>query len=117
MPLHTQVVRDGEPLQLQWGIFHVTAMVVAVAMDSGEGPFESNSPDGIVTGGAYQPGQGISIRPADSTGLTMQMYAALATTPLGRAPYTLRAGYRFRDSTDGEVFELRAGDQLIAYRD
>lgn len=33
MPLHTQIIRDGKPLSLRWGDFHIAAMAVAASID------------------------------------------------------------------------------------
>lgn len=40
MPLNTEIIRDGETLKLRWGAFHITAMVIAASIDSGESPFK-----------------------------------------------------------------------------
>jgi hypothetical protein len=113
MPLSTQVRRDGEPLKLAWGGFHIACMVVAVAADSGQGPYEDNSWNGI-TGSDLDDAVVITRRDAFS----LVNYGVIATTPLNDGSYTLKDGpYRFIDQADGEEFELLPGDKLIAFRD
>lgn len=35
MPLHTQIVRDGQPLALRWGWWHVNCMDTAAEAEGG----------------------------------------------------------------------------------
>jgi hypothetical protein len=115
MPLETQIIRDGSPLQLSWGGFHVAAMVIAAAIDSGQGPFADNSLTGIY-------GPDMTLTPDRILGISprnvweMESYPAIGSTPLSSDGYELRADYRFGDVTDGEILELKKGDRLIAYR-
>src|ERR1700683_2882693 len=77
MPLSTQVRRNGEPLKLAWGGFHVACMVVAAAADSGQGPYEDNSWNGI-TGSDLDDAVVVTHRDVFS----LENYGVIATTPL-----------------------------------
>jgi hypothetical protein len=114
MPLNTQIVRNGKPLEICWGGFHVAAMVLAVTMDSGEGPFapEACSKKGMY--GVDDPDALMNINPAQSFSLVE--YGAIGATPLNTGAYTLIGTYVFQDTSDGEVFTLLPGDVLSAYR-
>lgn len=113
MPLITRILRDGKPLPVRWGQFHIAAMALAAAFDSGEGPYDDNSPESVI-GEGYSPDNPIPI----SRGLAFQLasYPVLAATPLNNTQYTLTHAYTFADESDGEIFELKIGDTLIAYR-
>jgi hypothetical protein len=115
MPLNTQITRNGEPLKISWGGFHVAAMVLAVTMDSGEGPFKDNSREAIYPG---IDDDNANERLAISLRISFELtdYSVIGTTPLNDAPYVLNNSYTFVDTTDGEVFELKAGDILRAWR-
>lgn len=113
MPLNTEILRDGKPLPIRWGQFHVAAMVLAATFDSGQGPYEDNRPE-IIVGEGYSPDVPIGI--PRSIAFQLTSYGAIATTPLNDGEYTLKAGYTFADASDGEIFELKPGDTLIAYR-
>jgi hypothetical protein len=116
MPLNTRIIRDGEPLKLPngWGGFHIAAMVVAAALDSGQGPWKENTMTGIY-GDDAKPGDLIGISHKDTFSLVS--YGVLASTPLNEGSYTLKNGpYNFLDKTDGEEFTLLEGDELHAYR-
>lgn len=113
MPLNTEIRRDGETLPIRWGQFHVACMVLAATFDSGQGPYMDNRPESII-GAGYSHDMPIGI-PA-SIAFQLTSYGAIATTPLNDGEYTLKAGYTFADVTDGEIFELKPGDTLIAYR-
>lgn len=129
MPLETQIIRNGKPLKLQWGGFHVSAMVLAAAFDSGEGPFEGEQeplfqfPD--TEEGCSVPewrGKDQSSYPevpcpiSPSNTFELMEYHVIARTPLGRSGYKLKKLHRFVDVTDGEILELQPGDVLRAYR-
>jgi hypothetical protein len=115
MPLNTQIVRNGEPLKLPhgWGGFHVAAMVIAVALDTGEGPWEDNTLVGLFGADANSEDP-IGITQKDSFDLVN--YGALAATALNSGSYTLKGTYTFIDRSDGEEFILKSGDVLHAYR-
>ena len=117
MPLNTFIERDGEPLQLRWGGFHMCAMVFAASWDSGEGIFEDNTePEMEEPEYANKEGHGPLghyIHPSYSM---MISYPHIGMTPLNNGPYILKKDYRFVDAQDGEILDLKAGDKLIAYR-
>lgn len=125
MPLETEIRRNGKPLKLRWSGFHVTAMVMAAAFDSGEGPFQGKQEPGKyrynddapeyagMTNEDY-PGAPCPINPGDSWLLCSYPYIAM--TPLNKGKYTLKETHRFLDTTDGEVLELLPGDELRAWR-
>jgi hypothetical protein len=113
MPLHTQVIRDGESVKIPWGDFHVAAMALAAAFDAKEGPLgdmtkiyadelhvHPHMPYPITRGVAFM----------------VTTYGALAQTPLNAGSYVLKHGHSFIDLVDGEIFELLPGDELIMYR-
>ncbi len=40
MPMRTQLIRDGEPVSLRWGLWHVQSIGAAIAIEKGvEDPF------------------------------------------------------------------------------
>lgn len=114
MPLHTQIVRDGEPLKLRWGGFHVAAMVYAVSVDSGQGPFQNL--DHIVQQFEDFEGRDEPVPVTPKDGFDLMDYGVLSMTPLNSADYTLTRSFRFIDVTDGEILELKPGDVLSAGR-
>lgn len=115
MPLITRVFRDGQPLQLRWGGFHVAAMILASAMDSGRGAFTDTRPEAIVPG--WEPGDGILLTRETITPITIGIISYLSRSPMNdTGMYTLKAEYAFKDDADGEEFILLPGDELAAYR-
>lgn len=115
MPLNTQIIRDGEPLSLRWGGFHVAAMVYAATIDSGVGPFVDN--DSVRTDALrLMEEQGaIAISPSDA--FSLMDYGVLAATPLNDGEYTMvEYDLKFIDMMDGEEFEIKKGDVLAAGR-
>jgi hypothetical protein len=118
MPLNTSIIRNGDLLKMPngWGGFHVAAMVLAAAIDSGKGPFADNTANGIVKGDPIDyPTEPIGIAPSDSCGLCD--YGVIAMTPLNNGNYILTSDHFFKDLADGEELHLLAGDTLVAYRD
>lgn len=113
MPLNTMIIRNGEPLKLHWGNFHVAAMVLAVTFDTGQGPYMDNRPEKIV-GEDYIPGTIVGI--SQATAFRLTSYPVIGTTVLNDGEYELVAGYTFMDTADGEILEFFPGDTLIAYR-
>jgi hypothetical protein len=115
MPLDTSIVRDGKPLKLRWGGFHVAAMVYAVSIDSGVSPFTDIE---VVRASAKQlmEEQGeIGITPKDAFELTD--YGVIGATPLNSADYTMKEWtLTFIDITDGERFTIKPGDVLSMSR-
>lgn len=113
MPLHTQIVRDGKPLELRWSGFHVASMVYAASIDSGQGPFLS---DVKAEAERLMTEQGaIGISPRDAFELTD--YSRLAATPMNDGPYEIKnSTLVFVDITDGEKLTIQPGDVLHAYR-
>ena len=92
-------------------------MTYASAWDSGQGPFEDNSEPALETnakradGSLAPPGHYISVHEIMLFG-----YQHIATTPLNNGSYVLKNDYEFTDCMDGEVFQLKQGDKLFAYR-
>jgi hypothetical protein len=116
MPLNTVIERDERALELRWGGFHVAAMVCAVSWDTGAGIFVDNTEPEMET-----------VTKEDGTEVTAHVispknvfefvdYSRLGATKLGHSPVVLQKDYTFFDMMDGEVFELKAGDKLYAFR-
>lgn len=106
MPLNTQILRDGKPLTVKWGGFHVASMVLASWFDNDKSPYVNDwkpSPNAVV-----------KVGPADA--FALMDYGQLAASPLGSGEVTLQKEHRFVDAVDGEEFVLLPGDVLIAYR-
>jgi hypothetical protein len=72
MPLMTQIIRKGEPLELRWGFWHLNCIAKALDEEGVEGGFPSS--------------------------------------------YTFQNSYEFTDPADGEVFTLKAGDEVLMHR-
>jgi len=117
MPLNTQIKRGGKLLALPngWGGFHVAAMVIAAAADSGQGPYEDME-SFVDEALNLNESQGfIGIKPSDV--FNLMNYMVIAQTPLNHGGYTLKQPWSFKDTADGELLELLPGDELIAWRD
>ncbi len=116
MPLNTQIVRNGKPLKIHWGNFHVAAMALATIIDSGIGPFVSNTVEAIFIENPIDdyPNNPIIIGGRDA--FTLADYSVLAMTPLNEGRYVLKNRHHFLDAMDGEDLELIPGDELFAYR-
>jgi len=117
MPLETRIVRDGAPLTMPWGSFHVAAMIVAASIDSGQGPFDDNTVTGVLKPDHEPidyPDQPIPLGPGDAFRLCD--YAVIARTPLSYDGYVLKAKHHFVDTSDEEDLVLLPGDKLVAYR-
>lgn len=130
MPLNTRILRNDEPLKMPhgWNHFHVAAMTLAAAFDSGQGPFEDNTPEfayepDLEGDLAYLAGKTQDDYPEIPCPVSPRNcwdlvgYHILATTPLNYGRYTLKRPHKFLDTTDGEILELLPGDILIAFRD
>ena len=117
MPLNTLIERDGKPLVLRWGDFHLCAMVFAASWDSGKGIFEDNTePPMEEPEYVNKPGRGPLghyIQPSMSF---LIGYHHIGATPLNDGSYTLKKNYTFVDAYDGEILELKAGDVLSMSR-
>lgn len=113
MPLNTHIIRNGKPLKLHWGDFHIAAMALAASFDSKEGPL--GDPTKI-----YQ--DELHVHPYMPFPVTrgiafiLSDYGALGKTPLNEGYYTLKYGHSFIDLADGEVLDLLPGDELVANR-
>lgn len=114
MPLETTIVRGTEPLKLNWGGFHVAAMVYAVTIDSGQGPFKDNQSVAEQAKALMEKDGRIGVTPKDVFDLTD--YYVIAATPLNSDAWILTQDLTFIDVMDGEVLELKRGDVLRAYR-
>jgi len=113
MPLNTQIIRNGEPLKLHWGDFHIAAMALAASFEVGEGPI--GDPTKIYADELHvHPYMGFPI--TRRIAFMLSDYGALSKTPLNEGRYTLKHTHTFTDLTDGEMLELLPGDELVAYR-
>jgi hypothetical protein len=113
MPLTTQIIRNGEPLKVRWGDFHIAAMALAAGFESKEGPLGDMAAiyENVKHVHPYMPfpiSRGVAFY--------VSTYPALATTPLNEGNYTLKYGHSFIDLADREVLVLLPGDELVAYR-
>lgn len=124
MPLNTQIVRNNQPLRLRWGGFHIAAIVIAAAFDSGQGPFKVNTPQGIARLEKWGPkGRRIARRyplvpfPVSRFMVwVLESYPVIDSTPMGHDGYVLTRRHQFIDCSDGEILDLLPGDVLTAYR-
>lgn len=116
MPLNTQITRDGKVRKVRWGGFHVAAMVFVAALDSESGGlYEHMVEKSKETGEELpKPDEQISISPADVW--TLMDYGVIAMTPLNSGSYTAKRTWTFIDPSDGEVFVIKPGDVLSAWR-
>lgn len=118
MPLNTVIKRNGKTLKVRWGGFHVAAMVCAAAWDSGEGPFtDGNTEPEMMTQATPQGEEVTGHYLGMKDAWELMSYPVIATTPLNSGGYTLEHDYTFVDCSDGEIFPLKKGDELIAFRD
>lgn len=102
MPLNAAIVRDGKPLPLRWGGFHVCAMIYAIAFETkidGVAPNENidypTEPQGLSPKNVFE---------------TTNYFIIDAVCPDGR--YMLKEEHRFQDITDGDILHLKPGDEL-----
>lgn len=116
MPLSTQVIRNGEPLKISWGSFHVAAMALAASFDARMPPFTDPSVIYITPPGTFDDYPNEAFPITNEVAFTLVSYGVLAQTPLNEGSYTLKSKHHFTDVTDGEDFVLLPGDELIAYR-
>lgn len=131
MPLNVQVIRNGEPVSIRWGEFHVAAMAVASSIDGPDkGMFKENHtisnppPFGMPeklpdTADQSWAGKDQTSYPEVPMPITREdafqiaSYPMLAMTEVGKkGSHVLINRHRFVDCTDGEVFELLPGDEL-----
>jgi hypothetical protein len=114
VPLETEVLRNGRRRRdIKWQGFHVAAMIIAAALDSGKGPWEDNTQEGVF--GDRVPGYPSEPAPITRSDIwQLVSYPVIATTPLGRGSYVLKNDHRFM--FEGTLFELRAGDELRTAR-
>jgi len=112
MPLETRIIRDGEPLRIPWGGFHVAAMVMVATLETGKGPFKDNTREGLLT----EECGGLPIAITPRLTFELMSYPAIGATALNDGPYTVQEEWTFQDVTDGEVFTILPGDKLVAYR-
>lgn len=111
MPLSTQIIRNGEPLVLRWGSFHIAAMAIAASVDKGEGPLSDLSKIYDAEFASFDP-----FPISSQLAFILTDYGALGKTPLNEGRYTLTKRHAFCDASDGEILELLPGDILVAYR-
>lgn len=129
MPLNTQIIRDGEPMSVRWGNFHVAAMAIASALDGHADDkaladaFEKDITE--MRSGARNvndypesllgPDADLGIPVPASWCFQLSDYGALGACGLDKAP-VLTKRYTFWDPSDDEIFTLLPGDKLVAYR-
>jgi hypothetical protein len=89
MPANTQIIRDGKPVLLRWGMWHVNCLYDAAALEDSR----------------------VVVKLKD--GRSEFFYMGFPNHP---ATYVFRKYHRFVDETDGEVFEIFPGDQYSAWR-
>lgn len=114
MPLHTQIIRDGKPLKIRWGNFHIAAMALAASFDAKAGLLGDMTQiyDKELHVHPYMP-----FPVSRSLVSYLADYRILAITPLnGSSGYTLQRAHEFIDLEDGEVLSLLPDDVLTAYR-
>lgn len=115
MPLNTRIIRDGKPLDLRWGGFHVASMVYACVIDSGEGPFVDNASVREQALALMEKDGAIAITPKDA--FDLMSYPVIGQTPLNAADYTMvNYDLKFVDIEDGEELEIEKGDVLSMSR-
>lgn len=90
MPLYTEIHRDGEPIEVRWGWWHVRRMQEAAILDA-------------------HPELDPEVASSDPEFWVKFRGTRLATT----GQQTIRGNYLFLDESDGEEFEIRAGDVLL----
>lgn len=116
MPLNTQIIRDGEPMKIRWGNFHIAAMALAASFDSGTGPV--SSPDKVYEAppGEFDCYPDAPFPISRQVSFMLAEYGALGKTPLNEGSYTLTKRHKFMDMMDGEILALLPGDILRAWR-
>src|SRR4051812_35540441 len=98
MPLHTQIARNGEPLEYQWSWWHVTVMFDASALDAG-----------VVTKE--------QIIAHEESGDIWNPPFTWDQTPLGKeCRHVVQNEYRFHNPDDDTELHLVPGDELRAWR-
>lgn len=127
MPLEPKIIRNGEPFVPATDAgFVITAMIAAVAWDSGKGPFEVNKPQFQYTdesetyAGKNQddyPEVPCPLSPANKFLLTNYMYIAALPAPAhnGRG-YKLKGKHNFVDIESGDELQLEPGDEIHLVR-
>jgi len=117
MPLNTQIIHNGEALELSWKDFHVAAMVMAAIME--EKPVEEvvvvrDKEGNIVDHDINYPEEPITVSTQESFWLCS--YPAIGNTKLNEGKVVLTKPHHFRDAYDGEILRLEIGDELHAWR-
>lgn len=116
MPLNTQIIRDGQQLQLPWGDFHIACMALAASFDAGTGVI--SGPETVYETDELRfdcyPDAPFPV--TQGVAFTLTSYGALAKTPLNDGTYTLTRKHKFLDLADGEELTLLPGDVLMAQR-
>ena len=120
MPLCTQIIRDGTPITLNWGDFHVAAMILATLAD--EKPMSEvmhyTYPDKDTEYAGKTQDDYPAIPCPINWGIAFQLtsYGVIGNTRLNDGAYTLKHQHRFIDVSDGELLTLEPGDVLEAWR-
>lgn len=94
MPLYTQIERDGEPIKVKWGWWHVERMTEVAILEH------------------------LDKDPSTPAELTREFWDRFHETPLHiTGEQTIaRRDYHFRDEADGEEFSILKGDVLRMHR-
>jgi hypothetical protein len=118
MPLNTEIIRNGESLKLNWGEFHVAAMILATIMEDfpmkDVGSWTYN--DGEYEGKTEKDYPEVPLPIGWAEAFRLVDYGVIGNTRLGSESVVLTKVHRFLDITDRELFELFPGDILKAYR-
>ena len=111
MPLETQIERSGKTLHVRWGYFHLNAMYTAAIKESVPNKKGLIAGDEEKTFGELADGELINFGDCYIYGLS------IPGCPLvERGEQTLLQTHTFTDTYDGEVFTLKPGDILRAWR-
>lgn len=96
MPLYTEIHRDGEAREINWGWWHVERMQEVAILEH----------------------LGIEdVKAAGELELNSDFWAQFRETPLATTgQYTATGSWHFRDELDGEEFSILAGDVLVMHR-
>jgi len=107
MPLNTEIVRDGEALQLRWDYTTLSCMMTAACIESLPG-VEYN--DGKTYGGLEGTGKFV-----DFSWFPIY-YMSPAPILIEKGVQTLKRDHSFLINENGETLDFEAGDILHAYR-
>jgi len=116
MPLITEILRDGEQLQLSWGNFHIACMALASSFEAGGNSIADPCKVYDLDPRMFECYPDAAFPVTRKLAFILADYGALANTPLNYGEYTLTRKHRFIDQADGEILTLLPGDRLRAVR-